>query len=68
MSEEASKSCAYLNAACTRATLIAMGMQARNMQCILRQQPPMYMEEDFMRVFDSEGIGFNDVQSVLYHK
>ncbi len=68
MSEEASKSCAYLNAACTRATLRAMGMQARNMKCMLRQQPPMYMEEDFMRVIASEGIDVNDVTSVLFHQ
>lgn len=56
----------YLNAACTRAMIRATGMQARNMQCMVKQQLPMYLEEDFLKVIDEEGIGYNDVQSILY--
>lgn len=68
MSEESEKACAYVNAACTRATLRAMGMQARNMKSAIEGKGPMYVEGDFLEVIVNEGIGFNDVQSVLYHK
>lgn len=68
MNEQDQKACAYLNAACTRAMLRAMGMVARNKKCTMNCQHPMYLEEDFLGVIDSEGIGNNDVQSVLFHK
>lgn len=68
MSEQDQKACAYLNAAVARASIRAMGMQARNAQCEISNQRPMYMEEEFMAVILQEGIGYNDVQSVLYGK
>lgn len=68
MNEQDQKACAYLNAACTRASIRAMGMQARNMQCVVKRQPPMYLEEEFLAVILQEGLGHNDVQSVLFHK
>lgn len=68
MNEQDQKACAYVNAACTRATLRAMGMQARNMKSAIEGKGPMYVEGDFLEVIEVEGIGFNDVQSVLFHK
>lgn len=68
MSEESEKACAYVNAACTRATLRAMGMVARNKKCTMNCQHPMYLEEDFLKIIKEEGIEYNDVVSVLFHK
>lgn len=56
----------YLNAACTRAMIRATGMQAENMRRMVQERgSPVYLEQDFLNVINEEGIGYNDVQSLL---
>lgn len=68
MNEQDQKACAYMNAAIARASIIAMGMQAENTRRVMENKPVSFGLSDFMEVIRVEGIGFNDTQSVLYHK
>lgn len=55
-----------VTAACARATLRAAGMQAMNMECMIKHKPLVYLEADFERVITEEGIGYNDIHSLIF--
>lgn len=59
MNDRLTAQLAQLNAAVARAQIRAMGMQAENESRQNRGESPAYVEEDFVRVIDDEGIGFN---------
>jgi len=50
-----------INAAVARALILAMGMQAENLQREHRGESMAYVEIDFKRLIDQEGIGANGV-------
>ena len=56
---------AMINARCAAAMIRAMGMQAENQNRSHRGENVAYWEDDFNRVIEEEGVGHNDVMSVL---
>jgi len=56
---------AILNARVARALIRAMGYQAENLQRQHRGESMAYMETDFSDLIELEGIGHNDVISLL---
>ena len=67
VSDQAIKAAADTYAGCTRASIRTMAMQSRNMECMIKHKPMAYTEEDFLKVIEEEGIGYNDVISKLFH-
>jgi hypothetical protein len=60
------KKVAEIIAASTRAGIRMAGMQSKNMEEFLRQRPPVYKEDAFLRVIEEESIGHNEIISQLY--
>lgn len=58
---------AEIIAASTRASLRMAGMQSKNMDCMIRQKPVQYKEQDFLKVIEEESIGYNEIIGRLYH-
>lgn len=66
MSDTVIKAAAVINASCARVLIRVSGMQARNMQCLVKHQTPAYNEEDFLKIIEEESIGHNDVHNLLF--
>ena len=49
-----------------RATIRTMGMRAENEQRSVTAQSPAYVEADFLKVIDEEGLWHNQVVTALY--
>jgi len=56
-----------VNARCTRAMIRAMGMLAENQSRAHQGYSMAYVEKDFMKIIDDEGIGHNQVIIELYN-
>lgn len=54
-----------LNASITRALITAMGMQAENFQRQQQGYSMAYDEDAFLNIIDSEGIGYNNIITLL---
>jgi len=67
MNEQLMRIFVELFGACTRASIITMGMQSRNMSDLVKHKSMTYNEEDFLKVIQDEGIGYNEILGRLYH-
>ena len=63
MTEE--QKAAVINARCATALIRSLGMQAENEQRKYRNEAMAYVEADFTKVIEEEGIGHNDIQTLL---
>lgn len=67
MSEE--RGLAMIQASVARALIKCEGMRARNLFRVQCGGQLLYVEEDFLRIIDEEGIGENDVlRTMLFHE
>lgn len=65
--QSALKAHAYIMAACMRAHVKVESMRVKNLSDVCSGKNPTYTEEQVMKVIEEEGIGYNDIQSILYH-
>lgn len=68
MNEQVLKDHAYIMSACMRAHVKVEAMRVKNLADVCSGNNLTYTEEQVMKVIEEEGIGYNDVQSILYHR
>lgn len=69
ISEQAMKDCMYVLGACTRAHIKVESMRIKNLADVCSGKKEItYSEEDVLKVIEEEGIGYNDIQGMLYHR